>query len=217
MSKKTDMCGRNYGHLYVVEEAEKHGSCRSHDTLWRCLCRCGKESVVRGSYLRNGHTKTCGGCNRYSREGSYIRCTVSSGRSFIFDECDLPIVQQYSWSLCKDGYVLSSSGKLHRILMNSPTGSVVDHINGDPSDCRRENLRVTSQRKNTYNARLSSNSTSGYKGVCFDKRRGRYMASIHPGGCTKFLGYYDAPQEAAAAYDKAAAFFYGEFARLNGV
>jgi len=101
--------------------------------------------------------------------------------------------------------------------MNAPVGSVVDHINGDPSDCRRKNLRVTTQRKNTYNAKLSKNSTSGFKGVCFDKHRGRYMAHIHPGGRMKFLGYYDTPHEAAVAYDRAAASFFGDFARTNGL
>lgn len=186
MGTKIDMRGRAFGRLFVIEKA---GVYREHDTLWRCLCTCGKESVVRGSYLRSGHTKTCGNCMVYSREDSHVRCTVSSGRSFIFDTLDFPIIELNSWCVDKYGYVGSSRGKLHRILMNAPVGSVVDHINGDPSDCRRKNLRVTTQRKNTYNAKLSKNSTSGFKGVCFDKHRGRYMAHIHPGGRMKFLGY----------------------------
>ena len=101
--------------------------------------------------------------------------------------------------------------------MNAPSGFVIDHINGDPRDNRKGNLRITSQTKNTYNERLKKNSTTGYKGVGIDKRNGRYFAHIHPHRSMKFLGYYNTPEEAAAAYDKAAVFYFGEFARTNAM
>jgi hypothetical protein len=150
----------------------------------------------------------------YEQEGDHIKCTVRSGKSFVFDKVDLELVKSKVWSVDKNGYVLSADSKLHRFIMGNPDG-VVDHINGNPSDCRRSNLRCATQRQNTYNAGLSKNSSTGYKGVCFDKRRKRYMAHIHPNGKMKFLGYYDNPREAAMAYDQAASLLFGEFARLN--
>ena len=68
---KIDMTGLQAGKLTVIE---KSGVYHGHDTMWRCLCKCGNERVVRGSYLRNGHTKSCGNCQTISDEGFYLKC-----------------------------------------------------------------------------------------------------------------------------------------------
>lgn len=142
-----------------------------------------------------------------------------NGRTFLFDAEDLALVNERAWSVGKDGYVHGTiegqTIKLHRLLLNAPSDMVVDHINGVPSDCRKQNLRIGSQHQNTMNCSIPKNSKTGFKGVCFDKRRGKYMAHIHPGRKTKFLGYYESPIEAALAYDKAASFYFGSFAKLN--
>ena len=212
---RIDMTGKKYGRLTVLR---KEGVYKGHDTLWFCKCQCGNSTIVRGSYLRNGHTKTCGHCIRYEKEADYYRCTVGTGRSFIFDAQDFPQVSKYQWSVSKDGYLLGYSEgqcvKLHRLLLGNPD-MVVDHINGNPSDCRRINLRVATQHQNTYNSSISKSSSTGYKGVCFDKHRRKYIAHIHPNGKMVFLGYYGSPYEAALAYDKAASIYFGEYAKLN--
>lgn len=41
------------------------------------------------------------------------------------------------------------------------------------------------------------------------------MAFIQPNGRFKFLGYFSNPVDAAHAYDRAAVFYFGEYARLN--
>ena len=80
---------------------------------------------------------------------------------------------------------------------------------------RRANLRITTQHNNTFNSKLPKSSTTGYKGACFDKRKGRYMGHIHPDGRFRFLGYFDTAEEAGLAYDKAASRYYGQYAKLN--
>lgn len=212
---RIDMCGQKCGRLTVLREA---GIYRSSDVKWLCRCQCGNHVIVRGSFLRNGHTKSCGNCNQFEYDNGCFRCTVGSGRSFIFDVSDYMEITRYRWSVSKDGYVNGYRNgvtvKLHRLLLGNPEG-VVDHINGDPSDCRRSNLRSATQQQNTYNSLLPKSSTTGYKGVCFDKHRGKYVAHIHPNGKTKFLGYFNKPEEAALAYDKAASVYFGDFAKLN--
>ena len=148
-----------------------------------------------------------------------MECVVRNGRSFLFDEEDLPFVKSSTWAIGKDGYVHGRNGgkkvRFHRLIMDVKDGEVVDHINGDPSDCRKENLRIATQHQNSMNHSLNKNSTTGFKGVCLDKRYNKYMAHIHPDRKMKFLGYYDDPVEAALAYDKAASFYFGEYANLN--
>ncbi|MFN3585201.1 AP2 domain-containing protein [Phenylobacterium sp.] len=56
MAKKLDLAGSRYGLLTVLEFAGNQGSVR----LWRCICDCGQERVVRQTNLRSGHTTSCG-------------------------------------------------------------------------------------------------------------------------------------------------------------
>lgn len=80
---------------------------------------------------------------------------------------------------------------------------IIDHINGDSSDNRIENLRNTDQSFNKRNARLPSNNTSGYIGVSFDKSRGKWMGYMKGAdGKTIRLGRFDTAAEAAAARER---------------
>lgn len=188
-------------------------------TLWRCRCSCGKETVVQLGNLRSGHTKSCGKCNTIIAHDGFMECVVKNRRSFLFDEEDLPLVKAGTWTVGRDGYVLGQDGdkriRFHRMIMEVKDDEVIDHINGDPSDCRKENLRIATQHQNSMNHSLNRNSTTGFKGVCLDKRYNKYMAHIHPDRKMIFLGYFDTPVEAALAYDKAASFYFGEYANLN--
>ena len=58
---------------------------------------------------------------------------------------------------------------------------------------------------------MQSNNTSGYKGVCFDKQRGKWMVTV----AKKFIGYFESKEVAAEMYDKAAREHYLEFALTN--
>lgn len=78
---------------------------------------------------------------------------------------------------------------------------VVDHVNGNRSDNRLCNLREVTTRQNTHNVRSARNSSgSGLLGAFYDKRRGRWFASIMNHGRSKFLGYHASPEAAHAAY-----------------
>lgn len=113
---------------------------------------------------------------------------------------------------------------LHRIIMerilNRELGSreFVDHINGDRSDNRRENLRLSNNSLNQANRDKPINNTSGYKGVFYDKHRdGRIKIRAGISTYKKFisLGTFKTEQEAALAYNKKAKELFGEHAKLN--
>lgn len=57
MSELIDMTGKKFGKLTVIERVANNSQNRA---VWKCLCDCGKEVEVNGSYLRIGHTKSCG-------------------------------------------------------------------------------------------------------------------------------------------------------------
>lgn len=94
----------------------------------------------------------------------------------------------------------------HRIVWKMAYGSdpnVIDHIDGNPTNNRLENLRSVTQTDNTRNARLSKSSTSGHTGVSFDKRRNKWEAKIMVDRKKRFLGYFDTIEEAAKARKEA--------------
>lgn len=148
--------------------------------------------------------------------GSTAICYLSKTDVFQIDLEDIGILENHNWRIDKYGYVRSGhQNLLHRMILNPHPGMVVDHINGNPSDCRKINLRIGSQRQNSYNTRLGKNNQTGYKGVSLDRCRKKYAGCICVSGKTKHLGRYRTKEEAADAYDQAASFYFGEFAFLN--
>lgn len=94
-------------------------------------------------------------------------------------------------------------------------GFCFDHINRNPHDNRRDNLRHCTKQQNECNRAPGANNATGYKGVCFEMFTGRYLAKIQVHGVAMNLGRYDTKEEAARVYDEAAKIHHGEFAYLN--
>ena len=149
----------------------------------------------------------------------------------IVDAADFASVNQYKWKKHSKGYAYrferDSDGVhkmilMHRQIMQSGTGLVVDHINHDPLDNTRANLRVCTQGQNMKNQkknkRKDGNPTSSkYKGVYKwqYKKTIKFKSTIWSNGEQEYLGYFDTEIEAAKAYDKRAKELFGEYANLN--
>lgn len=69
---------------------------------------------------------------------------------YISDE-DYELVSTRKWHLCGK-YIRSSKGEwIHRLITNCPAGYEVDHINRNPLDNTRENLRIVTRAENNKN------------------------------------------------------------------
>jgi len=91
----------------------------------------------------------------------------------------------------------------------------VDHINGNTLDNRKNNLRICSRTENSRNTKLSKNNSTGYKGVTYYKRDGKYVAKITVDRKRIHIGYFTTLIEAATAYDLMARKHFGEYANIN--
>lgn len=130
------------------------------------------------------------------------------GREIIVDEFDLVWLSRYRWHFIKgypktavkwkEGIQRQKNIYLHHFLLPPKKGSCVDHINQNPLDNRRENLRYATYAQNRFN----SNKT---KGISFEAGNGKYKrtkpwrAHIYPNNKHISLGMYKTKEEALEA------------------
>lgn len=73
-----DVTGRKFGRLTVLEYV---GTNEKKYAMFRCVCDCGKETIVKGRNLRTGHTKSCGCYWRDRSSESTTRRKTTHGQS----------------------------------------------------------------------------------------------------------------------------------------
>lgn len=95
--------------------------------------------------------------------------------------------------------------------MDAPQDMEVDHINHNPADNRKENLRIVEHYKNITYSKTRTDNTSGRKGVYWDKSRQKWMASITYNKKTYYLGRFDDFEDAVKAREDAEKRIHKEF------
>jgi hypothetical protein len=87
--------------------------------------------------------------------------------------------------------------------------NVIDHINGNKSDNRIENLRIASPTLNNVNRHMFKNKC-GLRGIK-QSSSGKWQAAIKINRKSKYLGTFPSKEEAYEAYKNAANTIFGEF------
>lgn len=153
---------------------------------------------------------------KYARKNGFAEGITSRGIHFKFDLDDWNKVTKHSWSVSASGYLVCTykqqTIRLHRMLMNADNnGLVVDHINGDKLDNRKNNLRITTQKNNSRNIRLAKNNHTGVTGVS-PMPSGKFRARIMVDGQEKYLGAYPTIFAAKQARKLAEQKYFGQYA-----
>lgn len=162
--------------------------------------------------------------------------TLSGYIEALIDEADLPIVQGKKWNFVTHegsgldrGAVIQVGARdtpktpLKRLIMGQQGdghAARITHVNGNPLDCRRDNLVITTPDKVTRRVykilhRSGRPTSSRFKGVYWSEREGKWQAQIRVDDRTRRLGLFDDEEDAAFAYDEAAREVWGEEARVN--
>lgn len=230
-----DITGQRFGRLLVLENVESYVKPSGGKVaMWKCKCDCGNIVTVFGASLRRGDTTSCG-CyraehnrelqskeNKYDLSGKYGVCYFNNGGYFIFDLEDYNKLKQYTWSNRNSGYASSSKrigGKVVAIIASRLILDVdnpdleVDHINGNPSDNRKVNLRVVSHLDNMKNRKMNANNTSGVTGVS-QQDNGKWIARIAVNKKAIWLGTFETKEEAVAVRRAAEEKYFGEMRRV---
>lgn len=156
------------------------------------------------------------------------KISLTRGKYAIVDNKDYEDLSQFSWwankcgrkwravrsyrkdGKCKKEYMHRRILSWQIWLLRNHFKCEVDHINGNPLDNRKSNLRLCTHRQNIQN-RCGNHirKSSKYKGVC--RHKGKWMARI----CDNYLGRFKSEKDAALAYDAAAEKLYSKFAYTN--
>jgi len=111
-----------------------------------------------------------------------------------------------------------TSLSLHQLILGKPErGMVVDHINRNSYDNRKENLRFATYSQNSANRKSRENSSSNYLGVSWSYKRKKWTSQLNHHHRQYKLGFFTCEHQAALAYNKKAIELHGEFAHLNVV
>lgn len=131
-------------------------------------------------------------------------------QSILIDDQDRWLLEAYNWYKSQQGYVVAwHSGAtilIHRIIMEAQKGQMVDHIDGNPFNNRRSNLRLTDYHGNGLNRKTlkpnrRSRNSSNYRGVRFNPVAGKFQAQITWQRKAIHLGTFESEEEASKVYE----------------
>ena len=224
--------------LTVIERAENYiapDGTKAVQWVVECSCCKNKRFIARGTDLRNGKILSCG-CVRLERlrnafkflkktnifiehDAYYVGIAANTGAEFYFDKEDYDVVKEYYWyeTICDEYHVIIANItgdsshqtiKLHQLL-GFKNG---DHIDRNPLNNRRNNLRQCTDAENKRNRSKSKNNTSGFIGVSFDKSKNKWVAYINMEQRQSKLGTFVNQNDAIIARLKAEKEYYKEFA-----
>ena len=125
---------------------------------------------------------------------------------------DWEYLKKYYWNLNSYGYAITVTEgkiiKMHKLIMANNSYEVVDHINRNKLDNRKENLRYTTHKVNAQNRSLPSNNKSGHIGVY--KVKNSWYAWIGANGKRIHLGAFKTKEEAIIAREEAEKVYHKE-------
>lgn len=155
---------------------------------------------------------------------------LTRGKVALVDDEDYEDIAADTWHCNNSGYAVRNRPRsdqktfgckehMHRRIMglDAKDSREVDHINGNPLDNRRANLRVCTHAENTRNQIPRKGNASGLKGVYWHKETGKWRALIKAGGRSVSLGLFKTKEQAHQAYCEAAKKYFGEFANSGAM
>lgn len=151
---------------------------------------------------------------------------LSQGKEAIVDDELFEWLNQWKWTAMKHGrYAARRTQKdniirqiyMHRLIMNAPEGMEVDHIDNDGLNNQRLNLRLVTNKQNHYNHKIFSHNKSGYNGVSWNKKLGKWEVSISLNSKTVHGGLFTDIKDAARAANFLIEKHHGGVGRLNQI
>ena len=188
--------GKKYNKLKVISYDHKG---KYNEKYYLFECECGNKKIINFQNVKSGKTKSCG-CNykeilgklnkkenKYLFKKNYvIGYTTNTSKIFYIDKEDYDKIKDISWYEDYNGYICHKERNkkvilMHRLITKCPNNKIVDHINHNKKDNRKNNLRITDYSINGLNkeklpkgiCKIKSGKKKyyviqlkGYRGIC---------------------------------------------------
>lgn len=199
--------GKDYYVCNICGRVTRH-KCQSDKKFW---CQKHYNQLRKHGHVKDANPRTQQDRNRIIVKGDIAEMELYDKESNViaitkFDADDIQKVRYTKWKLSASGYVMNTpkfkgaTTHLSRVILDTDT--FVDHINHDPLDNRRNNLRPVTKSQNQMNA--------NYKGVT-TRKDGRFHAHIKLNGKLLNLGVYMHENEAMYARWYAETLLFGQY------
>lgn len=195
-----DLTGEKYGRLTVKKYAYKKG--RHH--YWECECDCGNTTIVQGNNLKSGSVVSCG-CylSEFASKNKQLDIKnqkfgkltaikkldkkTSQGKTIWLCRCDCGNFTEAAVVALTSGNKIQCEACNREYFNNTVTQTMRDNL----ADAEIDGVQVL-----RFTDKPNRNSTSGYKGVFYNKSRGKYTAHIKVNGKTYTKSGFDTAKDA---------------------
>lgn len=191
---KDDLTNQHFGRLTVLGDVGKRTD--RGRVLWHCLCECGRVTFVQGDHLKNGRIRSCDCLNDEKRRERFKDLTNTETENFkVIDRARSKNQRVYWNCICKHcgNHIELQSNQIERY-----------------SSCGCKHNRSTKERmaeirdpESLKTTKPTAKSTTGVRGVYYNKRKKRYVAYINVDKKSKYLGSSVDLKEAAEIRRKA--------------
>lgn len=223
MRNTNNYIGNKYNRLKVLKR-DTSRTCCGRFVYYLMQCECGNIRSYKIYDVVSGRIKSCGCYNSDKSKKNIISFDIENydygimyinDKKILFDKEDYDSIRTYRWSVNQDRVISTGRSRilLSRLIMGPEKGMVVDHINGNTFDNRKQNLRICTISDNNKNHKICSTNKSGTTGVYFDKQNNKWSAQIYINGKVKRLGRFADKEDAINIRKEAEKKYFGEYAR----
>ncbi|HEL2057774.1 TPA: AP2 domain-containing protein [Streptococcus suis] len=178
--KKVDLTGQVFGRLTVLGDVGKRT--KNKGILWHCMCECGTITFVKGANLKNGDSRSCGCLNREAR--SKRRTKDLSGyenENFIVLKKVGSRNSRVDW-LCRCKHCNGTTE------LNSNEIEVTKSCGCLKKGASKEYMASITDLESLKSTKPTAKSTTGVRGVYYNKRKSTYTAVINVNKRQVYLG-----------------------------
>jgi hypothetical protein len=207
--KECEICGQTEGRIHFNKEFNG------------VLCRKHYEQYLKFGEFKDAAKSVYKRPNEIVKHEDFIEIIITNYRGVpvdrtIVDSDVYPSIKKYRWhrhyNVSTDSYYAVSSQRskgikstliLSRVIMNCPENKMIDHINHDTMDNRKNNLRVVGNNQNQQNLKgPKKNNESGFLGVHWHSHRGMWKGQVTVNRKRCHAGYFDCAIDAAVAVEE---------------